>query len=469
MAQFTSDILTPEVGAIFREARLAKGLSVDDVAAKLRMNLHYIERIEAGDVRSLPPEPYRKAFIKEYARFVGIKLDAFHISDEARPDTFRTTVSNIPGVAKKVGKEVASLAEEVAQTTVKTTETVVKKAGEGVMDAVDELRSKDLWAEADDVRRERLGISNRNDKERELTIRRRDSEAIKQKSASLAEPPKIIAPLETPAVPISIRTESRTPTQRIDLDRAIREEAQQMPLPERDFDDAGHSGMSRSTKIIVALLVVIAGIIVFSVVSKRSKLPEQPVVAEQTQTKPTAPIKKEVPKVADTNKVVAVAANDSTLLFTLTAKDSVWVSVSPDVGGGYRGKMKAGDTKQFTAKEKYIVYLGNQKSVSMTLNGRALSGLPTVAGSNLVVRNVLLTKDKAIIAPSDQTPTVVKQQAIKKETAHKKPDPIPVKKQLPIKKTVKPTPKPHTPSAKKTTPGIKKTIPTTPPVLPSPN
>lgn len=469
LAQFTSDILTPEVGAIFREARLAKGLSVDDVAAKLRMNLHYIERIEAGDVRSLPPEPYRKAFIKEYARFVGIKLDAFHISDEARPDSFRTSVSNIPGVAKKVGKEVASIAEEVAQTTVKTTETVVKKAGEGVMDAVDELRSKDLWAEADDVRRERLGISNRNDKERELTIRRRDNETAKPEPAKPDELPKIITPLEISATPISKRTESRIPTQRINLDRQVREEAQQMPLPEQDFDADGHSGMSRSTKIIVALLIVIAGIIIFSVVSKRSKLPEQPVVTEPTQTKPQAPIKKEVPKVVDTNKVVPIVPNDSTLLFTLTAKDSVWVSVTPDVGTGFRGKMKAGETKQFTAKEKYIIYLGNQKSVSMTLNGRPLTGLPTVAGSNMVVRNVLLTKDKAVIAPSDQTPTVVKQQAIKKDTAHKKPVPKPVKKQLPVKKTVKPTPKPQTPLVKKPTPGVKKTIPTTPPVLPSPN
>ncbi len=242
-----------------------------------------------------------------------------------------------------------------------------------------------------------------------------------------------------------------------------------MPLPEQDYDDENHSGMSRSTKIIVALLIVIAGIIVFSVVSKRSKLPEQPVVTEPVQTKPQAPIKKEAPKVVDSNKVVPIAPNDSTLLFTLTAKDSVWVSVTPDVGTGFRGKMKAGETKQFSAKEKYIIYLGNQKSVSMTLNGRALSGLPTIEGSNMVVRNVLLTKDKAVIAPSDQTPTVVKQQAIKKDTAHKKLKPKPIKKSIPVKKMVKPTPKPQTPLVKKPTQGVKKIIPTTPPVLPSPN
>ncbi len=469
LAQFTSDILTPEVGAIFREARLAKGLSVDDVAAKLRMNLHYIERIEAGDARSLPPEPYRKAFIKEYARFVGIKLDALHISDEVKPDGFRASVSNIPGVAKKVGKEVVSIAEEVAQSTVKTTETVVKKAGEGVMDAVDELRSKDLWAEADEVRRERLGITDRNDKERELTVRRREIDVKKNESPKLDVLPTIIPPLETSAVPLSKRTESRIPTQRIDLDRAVREEAQQMPLPEQDYDERSHSGMSRSTKIIVALLVIIAGIIVFSLVSKRSKLPVEAVVTEPIQTKPSVPIKKEVPKVVDTNKAVSIAPNDSTLLFSLTAKDSVWISVTPDVGTGFRGKMKAGETKQFRAKEKYIIYLGNQKSVSMTLNGRALSGLPTVAGSNMVVRNVLLTKDKAVIAPSDQTPTIVKQQAINKGTAHKKAVPTPVKKQIPIKKTIKPTPKAKTPVVKEPTAGVKKTIPITPPLLPSPN
>src|SRR6516164_3643567 len=100
LAQFTSDMLTMETGARLREARIKRGLSVQDVAARLRIAPHYIDRMDEGDVRSLPPEPYRKSFIKEYARFVGIKLEQFYSPVEERPEGLKAAVSAVDEVAK---------------------------------------------------------------------------------------------------------------------------------------------------------------------------------------------------------------------------------------------------------------------------------------------------------------------------------------------------------------------------------
>ncbi len=472
MAQLSSDILTPEVGALLRSARLAKGLSEDDVAARLRINRHYVERMDAGDIRSLPPEPYRKAFLKEYARLVGLKLDSLPPPPvEQKSEGILGAVTAIPSVAKKVGQEAAS----IAQSTVKTTENVVKKVEENFKEAVDEIRAKELWEEAEEVRRERLGIrTTAADKERELSIRRERPASATPPAPVPTPPPQ---PKPQPESPAS-SPERRTITQRLDLDKAVRSEAEQYNAPEYEEDEYYKPGMSRSTKIIVGLVIVIAGIIGYSVISKRSQAPPPVVTTQEVQKPAQAPVKTPpaAPKKADTTAQAAVAASDSTFSFSITAKDTVWISVTSDIGGGYRGKLKVGETKQFTAKDKYIVYLGNQKSVSMTLNGKPLSGLPTVPGSNMVVRNVLLTRTKAVPAPAEETPTTIQKAAKStKEPVHTPPAKTTTPKhQTPVVQNHKPvvsTPYKKTKPApkKQQQQGIKKPIPTTNPILPQPN
>lgn len=446
MAEFDSDILTPETGGLLRNARLAKGLSEDDVAAKLRINRHYIDCMEAGDLRSLPPEPYRKAFVKEYARFLGVKLDALRGAPiEPKPEGILNAVSSIT-------KEAATLTKEVAQTTIKTTEDVAKKIEENFMDAVDEIRSKDLWEEADEVRRERLGIRDvPQESPAKINIRRVSEERVSDRRAAAEEP--------TPP-----RLERRQPTGRLDLDRVVRKEAEAYQPPEPEEDQQFSSGVSRSTKIVIGLLIVIAAVVIYSVVTKQSQAPAPIVMPEQQPQKPQPqPAKKPAapaPAKVDTT-AIAPTPNDSTLTFAITAGDSVWISVTPDGGGnGFRGILKKGETKQFSAKEKYTVYIGNQRSVKMTLNGSPLSGLPTVPGSNMVVRNVILTKDKATQGPLGETTTQVKTPVhTPQHTPSHTPPPPP-------KKTVQPVVKKPTTPKKAPSTEIKKTIPTTPPKLP---
>ncbi|WP_458631312.1 helix-turn-helix domain-containing protein [Paenibacillus sp. CMAA1364] len=64
-----------ELGQQLREARLEKGMSLDDVQEMTKIRKRYLEAIEAGDYKVLPGNFYVRAFIKTYAETVGIHPD----------------------------------------------------------------------------------------------------------------------------------------------------------------------------------------------------------------------------------------------------------------------------------------------------------------------------------------------------------------------------------------------------------
>lgn len=64
-----------ELGQRLREARLQKGLSLDDVQDMTKIRKRYLEAIEAGDYKVLPGTFYVRAFIKTYAETVGLNAD----------------------------------------------------------------------------------------------------------------------------------------------------------------------------------------------------------------------------------------------------------------------------------------------------------------------------------------------------------------------------------------------------------
>ena len=419
-----------------RQAREARGLSIDDVAYHLRLHRQYIEGMESGNLRSLPPGPYRKAFIKEYAKFLNIKFETLQQTapPEEKDNILSSAVSAMPGVAKKMTKSA-----------VRTTESVVKKVEEGVKDAVEEITARDLWEEADQVRAERLGITQRQDEEPSMPIRKKD------------EPPTSRTPTETSSLtPTEIRR-----VRRLELDQRppVQEYA---PAYEKEKEVEVRTGMSRATKTIVGLLVIIAAIVGYSIFTKKQNQPSASIEPEQ-KTAVKLPEQKPTPVIpSKKDSVSAIVSSNDSLIFTISAKDSVWVSISPDIGKGFRGKLAKGEVKRFSAKDKYFLFLGNQKSVSMTLDGKPLVNLPTIAGSNIVVRNVILTRDKVTVAPSEENksdskkeihpnpPRKMKESAKKKAAfpQKKKPQPTPDKKAVknaPIKK--------HIPSVKPVLPG----------------
>jgi cytoskeleton protein RodZ len=64
-----------DLGQQLKEARLARGLTLDDVQEMTKIRKRYLEAIEAGDYKVLPGSFYVRAFIKTYAETVGVSAD----------------------------------------------------------------------------------------------------------------------------------------------------------------------------------------------------------------------------------------------------------------------------------------------------------------------------------------------------------------------------------------------------------
>jgi cytoskeletal protein RodZ len=64
------------IGETLRRERERQGLSYEQVEAELRIRTHYLRMIEGGRLGALPGAPYTTAFVREYARFLGLDGDA---------------------------------------------------------------------------------------------------------------------------------------------------------------------------------------------------------------------------------------------------------------------------------------------------------------------------------------------------------------------------------------------------------
>lgn len=61
-----------EIGQILREARENKGLSLQDIQAKTRINTRFLEALESGQYGALPTPVHVRGFLKNYARALGL-------------------------------------------------------------------------------------------------------------------------------------------------------------------------------------------------------------------------------------------------------------------------------------------------------------------------------------------------------------------------------------------------------------
>ena len=60
------------VGYLLRRARVAKGLSVDDVSRQLRLSVERIEAIEQEEFKAIPGRTFLRGFIRNYANLVQL-------------------------------------------------------------------------------------------------------------------------------------------------------------------------------------------------------------------------------------------------------------------------------------------------------------------------------------------------------------------------------------------------------------
>ncbi|MFO1445978.1 helix-turn-helix domain-containing protein [Bacillus sp. Bva_UNVM-123] len=61
-----------EIGSVLKEARLAKGMSLDELQDATKIQKRYLIGIEEGNYSMMPGQFYVRAFIKQYAEAVGL-------------------------------------------------------------------------------------------------------------------------------------------------------------------------------------------------------------------------------------------------------------------------------------------------------------------------------------------------------------------------------------------------------------
>jgi cytoskeleton protein RodZ len=70
-----ADALVREVGAQLRQARIARGQQIEDVAENLRIRPSYLHGLEQGDLSVMPGRTYALGFLRSYARYLGFDGD----------------------------------------------------------------------------------------------------------------------------------------------------------------------------------------------------------------------------------------------------------------------------------------------------------------------------------------------------------------------------------------------------------
>lgn len=86
--------IAPGYGRVLAEAREAQGLTVAEVADKLKLTARQIEALEAEDASRLPAPVFVRGFIRNYARLVEVPID--HLPAVAEVATAATETITAP-------------------------------------------------------------------------------------------------------------------------------------------------------------------------------------------------------------------------------------------------------------------------------------------------------------------------------------------------------------------------------------
>jgi len=89
-----------ELGNRLKEARLEKGLSLDDLQEATKIQKRYLVGIEEGNYSSMPGKFYVRAFIKQYAEAVGLEPEV--LFEEFKDEIPSIVSEDIPGQLSRV-------------------------------------------------------------------------------------------------------------------------------------------------------------------------------------------------------------------------------------------------------------------------------------------------------------------------------------------------------------------------------
>ncbi|MBM3749490.1 MAG: helix-turn-helix domain-containing protein [Acidobacteria bacterium] len=78
----------PSVGETLRQARLRRGLTLEEIAERSRISARFLEALEAEDWDQLPGRFFARSFLRQYASFLGVdaNLSVPEIEEQPEPE-----------------------------------------------------------------------------------------------------------------------------------------------------------------------------------------------------------------------------------------------------------------------------------------------------------------------------------------------------------------------------------------------
>jgi cytoskeletal protein RodZ len=70
---------TGKVGKVFKNARILRSMTVEEVAHQTLINIGYIKAIESGDYAVFPSRIFAVQYFKKYAKFLNLEISFFDI------------------------------------------------------------------------------------------------------------------------------------------------------------------------------------------------------------------------------------------------------------------------------------------------------------------------------------------------------------------------------------------------------
>lgn len=439
-----------EFGAALRKAREAVGLTIKDLHERTRINPKYLEEIELGNFPHLP-ETYIRAFIKDYAREVG--LDEVHVVESYNrlaealkgitpPSPPVDTTALIPHaddtieiiIPEKFTPQPADvITESEFQTRIEFTPPVTKieldvdqlKLAERIR--TQESVKKVLPTTPPPVARQQEELSKEKpqppiqkigeEKEASTRTRTEESAPIKKEFLSLilstdeSESHEKKKPKVKPGRPTRVYDTKPIPPSELPDYGGTVHPATKPPQPQRSHGSFDVQRRSRIAAWLIILILAVAIIAIIKFGGRQEQItgqkPDSTRISAQMEAKkfidssqtliPEPQVYQEdtttqpIPKEEKTlEPVKQIFAEEDSLVLEAFSNGAVWFSIRMDTTRSERGSMNSNEHRLWKAKDRFVVTLGDAGAISFMLNGKNIG---TLGEDGAVLKNQLITRE----------------------------------------------------------------------------
>ena len=331
-------------GEELKAARESKNISLQDISKATRINIKFIEAIEAGNLNILPPT-YIRAFIKSYAKNVGLNQE----DTITRYEQYSN--GKIPDTKEKILQEEKS---DDSQKVAKPSET------EQAPKATEPAPKKTDGATPETSTTQTINNIHKND------ISENNKNTLKEKGNGLDNP---------------------------DYD-SPKEHVKYLETPKVNYFAIFSA---------IAIVLVVLFFVVFRTPFKETMEPVRTPIDTIVNEMRDQQKSEQIVNIIDSLPTPVTTPNvtpDSLLLGILSETD-VWISVRMDKDGADRGMVTANTMKYVTAKERFTITSVRGKQIKIYLNNNFLGNLSQTDS----LRSAIVTLNGIVyVKPSEPTP-----------------------------------------------------------------